>query len=149
MTDTARLLLTAAVLSAAGFGAFAWRIRWMEATTPERLIAELRLAQLSAVALAGLGAIPIGLAIAAPVGAFVHLDAALGVVFMTVAAYVLLRDPAGALWLAAAGFILHALFLLAHRPGWLEPGLTPRWYIVGCSIYDVYMAAICYWARWR
>jgi len=137
------------VLSGAGLGAFAWRIAHVDPGVPERLIGELRLAQLAAIVLAGLGAVPIGLAIGAQLGGAVHLDAALGLVFMTIAAYVLLRDPQGALWLAAAGFILHALFNLAHRPGWLEPSLAPRWYVVGCSIYDVYLAGICYWAGRR
>lgn len=149
MTDTARLLLTAAVLSGAGLGAFAWRIARVDPGVPQRLIGELRLAQLAAIVLAGLGAVPIGLAIGTQLGGAAHLDAALGLVFMTIAAYVLLRDPQGALWLAAGGFILHALFNLAHRPGWLEPALAPRWYVVGCSIYDIYMAGICYWAGRR
>jgi len=32
---------------------------------------------------------------------------------------------------------------VAHRPGAL-PGIAPRWYLVGCAIYDVYIGALCY-----
>lgn len=148
VTETARLILTAALLSAAGLGAFAWRISRIDPSAPERLIGELRLSQFSAIVLSALGAIPIGLAIGAA-GTTVPLDVAFGVVFLTVAAYVLLRDPQEALWLAAAAFVLHALVTVAHRPGWLDPGLAPRWYFIGCAIYDVYMAGICYWASRR
>lgn len=149
MSETARVVLTAAVLSGAGLGVLAWRVGQLDASGPDRLIGELRLAQLAAIVLAGLGAIPIGLAIGAAAGATVHLDAALGVAFMTLAGYILLRDPREALWLAAVGFIVHALFNLAHRPGLLPPSLAPSWYTVGSSIFDVYLAALCYWGRRR
>jgi hypothetical protein len=78
-----------------------------------------------------------------------HLDAAIGVGFVALAGLVLLREPRDGLFLAAAAYILHALVDLAHRPGWLSPDLAPRWYIVGCASYDVYIAALCYWARRR
>jgi hypothetical protein len=38
---------------------------------------------------------------------------------------------------------------IAHRPGWLSPDLAPRWYIVGCASFNVYLAALCYLARRR
>lgn len=148
MTDTARLLLTAALLSATSLGAFAWRVSRLDPAAPERLIGELRLSQFSAIALAALGAMPIGLAVVAS-GALAPLDVALGVAFVTVAGYVLLRDPQDALWLVAGAFVAHALVMVAHRPGWLDPDLAPRWYLLGCAIYDVYIAGICFWASRR
>lgn len=147
MTETARVLLTAAVLSATGIGAFALRVSRIDPAAPERLIGELRVAQMAAIVLAALGAVPIGLAIGATPGGLTHIDAAIGVGFVILSGFVLLRDPRAALWLAAAGFIAHALVDVAHRPGWLRPDLAPRWYIIGCATYDVYFAGICYWAR--
>ena len=49
----------------------------------------------------------------------------------------------------AGGFVVHALVDIAHRPGWLSSDLAPRWYTVGCAVYNVGLAGICYWARRR
>ena len=35
-------------------------------------------------------------------------------------------------------------YLVAHRPGLLPEGLAPRWYSIGCAVYDVYIGALCY-----
>jgi hypothetical protein len=149
VTDTARVLLTAAVLASSGFGVFAWRIVQLEASAPERLIGQLRLGQFAAMTLALLGGIPIGLAIGARPEGLTHFDAVIGLAFAAVAAYVLRQDPRGALGLAAAAFIVHALLNLAHQPGWLQADLSPRWFTIGCATLDVYMAGLCYWARRR
>ena len=149
MTDTARVLLTAAILSASAFGLLAWRVGRSDPGQPARRGGELRVAQWAAILLAGTAGLPIGLRIAAPAVPTGHLDAAFGVGFMVLAGIVLLRDPREGLALASAGFVLHALLDLAHRPGWLSPDLVPRWYVVGCASYDVVIAALCYWARRR
>lgn len=149
MTETGRIVLTAALLSGIGLGAFAWRVMRTDPDVPERLIGQLRLAQFAAIALAAAAAIPIGLAIGGTPGGAIHLDAAIGVAFLLAAGYVLLREPRDALGIASASFVLHALVTLAHRPGWLQPGLAPRWYLVGCAVYDVYLAGLCYLARRR
>lgn len=147
MTDTARVLLTAAVLSASGFGAFAWRVARLDAASPERLVGQLRLGQLAAVALALLGGVPVGLALGAGPDGLAHLDAVIGLAFAAVAGYVLRQDPRNALALATAGFIAHALVNVAHQPGWLEADLAPEWFSIGCATYDVCLAGLCYWAR--
>lgn len=149
MTDTGRVLLTAAVLSLTAIGALAWRVGRTDPTQPERLVGELRLAQWAAILLAATGAIPIGLAVGLPSMPGGHLDAAIGVVFVLLSGVVLLREPREGLLLVVAGFVLHALIDIAHRPGWLSPDLAPRWYIVGCATYDIVIAAMCYWARRR
>ena len=150
MTDTARVLLTAAVLSAAAMTVFAWQLMRTDPSDPARLIGELRLAQWAAMLLSAIGAIPMGLAVAAaPAAPLAHLDVALAIGFVAVAGLVLLREPRQGLLIAAGGFMLHALVDLAHRPGLLSPGIAPRWFIVGCAIFDVYTAAVCYWARRR
>jgi hypothetical protein len=62
---------------------------------------------------------------------------------------VIQREPRAALIIAATAFVAHALTDLAHRPGWLSPDLSPRWYVVGSAIYDVCVAALCYVATRR
>ncbi len=148
MTDTARVLLTAAVLSALVMSTFAWRVTQIDAEDTDRLIGELRLAQWAAVLLAGISGIPIGLAIAGT-ASLANLDAAFSVIFVGVAGMVLQREPREALLLASAGFVGHALLDIGHRPGWLSPEMAPRWFSIGCALYNVYLAAICYWARRR
>lgn len=149
MTDTGRVLLTAVALSASAFGALAWRVSRIDAAQPDRLVGELRVAQWAAMLLAATAGVPIGFAVALPTMPGGHLDATLAVGFMLLAGVVLLRDPREGLFLASIGFVLHALVDIAHRPGWLSPDLAPRWYIVGCAIFNVYLAAMCFLARRR
>ena len=150
MTDTARVLLTAAVLSAGAMAILVWQVTKTDPHTPARLIGQLRLSQVAAMLLAATGALPVGLAIAAaPEVQLAHLDAALGVIFVVLAGLVLQRDPRQGLLIAAIAFIAHALADLAHRPGLLPPALGPRWFFVSCAVYDVLVAAICYWGQRR
>jgi hypothetical protein len=149
LNDTVRALLVAAALSAASVSMLAWRVARFDPTLPDRLIGELRLARWAAVLLSAVGGIPIGLAVARPEVAAGTVDLAFGVVFVGWAGVVLQREPREGLWLSAAGFVAHALIDIAHRPGWLSPDIAPHWYTVGCAIYDVFIAALCYWARRR
>jgi hypothetical protein len=149
VNDTARVLLTAGILSALAISTFAWRVTQVDPEDTDRLIGELRLAQWMAVLLAGIGAIPLGLALAAPGASLANLDAALAVVFLGLAGMILQRDPREGLLLASGGFVLHALVDIAHRPGWLSPELAPRWFTIGCAIHNVYLAGWCFWARRR
>jgi hypothetical protein len=149
VSDLARLLLTGSVLSLIALGTLGWRVTRLEATHPGRLVGQLRLAQWAAVVLAAMGAIPIGLALAAPGVRLAHLDAAIGVMFVGIAGLVLPRDPREGLLLLVGSFLLHALLDIAHRPGWLAQGLGPPWFMAGSATYDVCLAALCYWARGR
>ena len=54
-----------------------------------------------------------------------------------------------ALMTLAIAFVAHALVDIAHRPGWLSPAIAPQRFIAGCAAYDVYVAALCFWARGR
>lgn len=56
----------------------------------------------------------------------------------------LVRDPRQALTMLALTLAAHALVDVAHRPGLLPDGVAPRWYLVGCAVYDVYIGALCY-----
>jgi hypothetical protein len=149
MSDTARLLLTAAVLSVSAFAAFAWRVTRADPSQPERLIGELRLAQWAAVLLAAAGSAAIGFATARASVPLGTIDVTVAVSYVLLSGLVLQREPRSGLLLAAVGFLAHALIDLAHRPGWLSAELMPRWYIAGCAAWDLALSAVCFWARRR
>lgn len=133
------------------FGALGLGLAWQSIRTaaiptasPERLIAELRLAQMAALLLTLSAGAYIGFAVARENDPGVGLDVALAVAFMLVAAVTMLRDPRQALTIVALAFAAHAVVDIGHRPGLLPDGLAPRWYAVGCAVYDVFIGAVCY-----
>ena len=148
MTGTVGLLFVAAALSAIALATFAWRVS-QAATSPERLIGQLRLAQWTALLYAATGGTWMGLAVAAQANMLSNVDLTLGVLAVVIAAFVLQLEPRTALLTLAAAFVAHALVDIAHRPGWLSPAIAPRRFIVGCAVYDIYVAALCFWARGR
>ena len=149
MTDTARILLTGALLSASAIAVFAWRLTRVDPSQPERLIGELRLAQFAAVLLALTGGTWLGLAIAHEADLFAGLDVSLGVAFALVAIIALHLEPRQSLLVLAGAFALHAVLDVAHQPGGLSATVAPDWFIVGCAGYDVFVGALCFWARRR
>ena len=56
-----------------------------------------------------------------------------------------MRDPRQALTIVALAFAAHAVLDVAHRPGVLPEGVAPRWYSVGCAVFNVYIGAVAYW----
>ena len=121
------------------------RAAMVPVSSPERLVAELRLAQLAALLLSMSAGAYIGLAVAHETERGVGVDVALAVGFFVTAAATLVRDPRQALTILALAFAAHAILDVAHRPGWLLPdGMAPRWYSIGCAVYDVYIGALCY-----
>jgi hypothetical protein len=133
------------------FGALALGLTWqavrtasVPATSPHRLVAELRLAQLAALVLTLTAGAYIGFAVTHENQPGVGLDIALAVGFLVVAAVTMVRDPRQALTIVAMAFVAHAVVDIAHRPGILPDGLTPRWYAIGCAVYDLYLGALCY-----
>jgi hypothetical protein len=148
VSDTARALLTFALLSSTALGVYVWKLSRLDPGGPDRLVGQLRLAQWSALVLAATGAVSIGSTIAHETAPFGTLEVTLGVAFVVLAAVVLHREPREALLLAAGAFVLHALATLAHRPNGLSP-VAPGWYTAGSAIYDLFFAAVCYWARRR
>jgi hypothetical protein len=147
--DTVRVLATAAVLTASGLAVLAWRITRIDPAHPDRLVGELRLAQMAAVVLAGIAGAPVGLAVSAAAVPGSHLDIFAAVALLVLAGFSQLHAPRDALLLLSVGFVLHALIALAHRPGWLPPDLMPRWYAVGTASHDLCLAAICFLGRRR
>jgi hypothetical protein len=133
------------------FGALAMGFTWQAVRTaavapasPDRLIAELRLAQMAALLLTLTAGAYIGFAVIRENQPGVALDIALAIGFFLVAAVTMLRDPRQALTIVALAFASHALVDILHRPGLLPDALTPRWYAVSCAVYDLYIGALCY-----
>lgn len=133
------------------FGGLALGLTWQSirtsavpASSPDRLIAELRLAQFAALILTLTAGAYIGFAVVRENQPGVGLDVALAVGFLLVAAVTLLRDPRQALTIVALAFAGHAVVDVLHRPGLLPQDLAPRWYSIGCAVYDVYLGALCY-----
>ena len=149
MTGTVGLIFLAAVLSGLALGSYGWRLTRIDPEQPARLIGELRMAQLAATLLAVTGGAWIGLAVTAATDPLANVDVTLNVATIVVAVVALRAEPRQALLLLAAGFVVHALIDIAHRPGGLSTAIAPRRFIVGCAAYDVYVAAICFWTRRR
>ena len=144
MSEALRTALIAFAALAAGFTWQSIRTAAVAPSSPERLIAELRLAQMAALLLTLSAGAYIGFAVVRENEPGVGLDIALAVGFLLVAAVTMLRDPRQALTIVAIAFVAHAVLDIAHRPGLLPEGLAPRWYAVGCAVYDVFMGAVCY-----
>lgn len=144
MTEAARTVAVAFVGLAAGLGWYAIRTAAIPTNSPDRLVAELRLAQFAALLLSMTAGAYIGFAAIRESQPGVGLDIALAVGFLVVAATTLVRDPRQALTILALAFAAHAVVDIAHRPGLLTEGLAPRWYLISCAVYDVCIGALCY-----
>jgi hypothetical protein len=147
VTETARVLLTAAILSAVALTTFVWRVIRPGRAAHEYLIDQLRLSQVAALLLAGMAAVGIGVAVAAAGDQSASLEAAAGLTAVLAALIVLRSEPPAALLLVALFFLLHGLFDWSHRAGLLSARFVPHWWSSGCAIYNVYIAALCLLAR--
>ena len=144
MSEGVRTLLVAAIAFGAGFSIQSLRTAAIPVSSPERLVSELRLAQLAALLLTLSAGAYLGFAAGNDTRPGVGLDIALAAGFFVLAAYTLMCDPRQALTLLALGFGAHAIIGIAHRPGVLPDGIAPQWYTVGCATYDVIIGALCY-----
>jgi hypothetical protein len=144
VTEAFRTVGVAACGLAAGFTWHAIRTAMIPPTSPDRLVAELRLGQFAALLLTMTAGVYIGFAVNSESQPGVGLDIAFAIGFLVIAATTLVRDPRQALTILALAFAAHAVIDVTHRPGLLPDGIAPRWYLIGCAIYDVYIAAICY-----
>jgi len=145
VTEASQTILVAFVLIGTGLTWQAIQAARVPVNSPDRLVNELRLAQLAGLLLVMSAGAYIGLAVAHEARPGVGFDVALAVGFFVVGAATLVRDPRQALTILALAFAAHAILDVAHRPGWLLPdGVAPRWYSIGCAVYDVYIGALCY-----
>ena len=144
MSEAFRTVLLAGIALAAGFTWQGLRTAAIPVSSPDRLVAELRLAQIAALLLATTAGAYIGFAVAHETVQGAGLDIALAFGFFMVAGVTLVLDPRQALTVIALAFAAHALLDIAHQPGILPDGLAPRWYAVGCAVFDVYIGAVAY-----
>jgi hypothetical protein len=149
MSEGFRTVVFASTALAAGLTWLSARTASIAATSPQRLVAELRLAQMAALLLTLIAGAYIGLAVIRENEPGVGLDIALAVGFMIIAAWTMMRDPRQALTVLALAFAAHAIVDIAHRPGLLPDALAPRWYAIGCAVYDAYIGALCYFPLLR
>ena len=145
MTEASRTILIAALSVAAGMTWQAVRTAMIPLSSPDRLIAELRLAQIAAVVLVATASAYLGFASMHEARPGAGLDIALALGFGIVAAMTLVRDPRQALTLLALAFAAHAVLDVAHRPGGLPEAIAPRCYALGCALFNVYLGAVTYW----
>jgi hypothetical protein len=144
VSEAARTVLLAFGALAAGFTWQTIRTSATPTASPDRLIGELRLAQLAALLLTLSAGAYIGFAIVRENAPGVGLDITLAVGFLIVSAVAMVRDPRQALTIVALAFAAHAVLDIAHRPGLLPADLAPRWYAITCAVYDAYIGALCY-----
>jgi hypothetical protein len=149
VTETARLLLAAALLTASGFTVFVWRLSRIDPSDPVRLIGELRLSHWMSLTLASLGGAWIGLAVARYVELLASLDLTIALAAILTSAWALLRETRSALLILSVAFLAHALVDVAHRPGLLDASLAPRWFTLGCAAFNLYLSALCFWVQRR
>lgn len=144
MTEGFRTLAVATVALAAGFSWQALRAAAIPISSPERLIAELRMAQVAALVLTASASAYLGFSASYEDRLGVGFDVAFAVGFFVVAAFTMVCDPRQALTILALAFAAHAVLDVAHRPGLLAEGVVPRWYTIGCALFNVYIGALCY-----
>jgi hypothetical protein len=144
MSEAYRTLLVAALTVAAGFTWQGVRTAAIPVSSPERLIAELRLAQFGALLLATIAGAYLGFAAIHEERLGSGIDVALVMGFFLIAAVTLVRDPRQALTILALAFAAHAVVDIAHQPGGLPENMAPRWYALGCAILNVYLGAVAY-----
>jgi hypothetical protein len=144
MSEAFRTIAVGFVGLAAGLSWYAFRTARIPASSPDRLIAELRLAQFAALLLSMTAGAYIGFAVTFERQPGVGFDVAVAIGFLVVSATTLVRDPRQALTTLALAFAAHAVIDIAHRPGLLAEGIAPRWYLIVCATYDLYIGALCY-----
>lgn len=144
MSEALRTVFIAFGALAAGFAWLSVRASGIPTSSPERLVEELRLAQVAALLLTLTAGAYVGFAVVREYEPGVGLDIALAVCFFLVAAITMVRDPRQALTMVALAFAAHAVLDVAHRPGLLPEALAPRWYSIACAVYDVSIGALCY-----
>src|SRR4029453_13647468 len=145
MTEASRTILVAARSGAAGMTWQALRTAAIPLTSPDRLIAELRPAQIAALVLVAAAGAYLGFAVTHEAQPGVGLDIALALGFGILAGVTLVRDPRQALTLLGLAFPAPAGVDGPPQPGVLPEGAAPRWYALGCAVFNVYVGAVTYW----
>jgi hypothetical protein len=143
-SEASRALLLVALALLGGMIWMTWRTLRIPLSAPDRLVAELRMAQFGAVLLALIAGSSIGLAAANEARQGIAVEAALALAFFSIATIAPLRDPREALTLLAIAFGGHALIDISHRPGLLPDQLAPSWFMIGCALHNFLIGVLCY-----
>jgi hypothetical protein len=101
---------------------------------PDRLVAELRLAQVAALVLALMAGVSVGLAIGHGMRPDLSVEVAVGGILFLVAAVAPFQDPRLALTIVALGFAAHAVTNVMHRPGLLPDDLATSGILWGAPV---------------
>ena len=128
-------------------GILAWlsiRTTRIDQNSAARLVAELRLAQFSALLLAFVEGAFLGFSATSEANDNTALDASLALGFFVVAAIAPTRDPRKALTILTLAFAAHALVDIMHRPYGLPVEIAPAWYLIGCAIFNLFVGVLCY-----
>ena len=146
MTEALGALSVAAVTLGLAVAWLAWTAIRLDTASPDRLVAELRLSQVSALVLVlvVVAGVYVGAAVANETIPGVGLDIALATGFFVIAALATTSEPSRALMVLAAAWGAHALVDLGHLAEVLPSAAVPSWYPTACAIYDVGMAGVCY-----
>ena len=144
MTEALGALSVAAVTLGLAVAWLAWTAIRFDTASPDRLVAELRLSQVSALVLVLVAGVYVGAAVANETVPGVGLDIALATGFFVIAALATTSEPSRALMVLAAAWGAHALVDLGHLAEVLPSAAVPSWYPTACAIYDVGMAGVCY-----
>ncbi len=114
MTDAVLALIVASAALALALIRLSRHAMQEDASSPQRLVAELRLAQFAALVLVLTAGVYIGFALAHAPASGSGLDVALGVGFLVLASVAVTQDPGLALTLLAAAFAGQAVVDLQH-----------------------------------
>lgn len=144
MSDGSIALALAAIALLLPPAWMALRLTSLPADSAERVVGELRLAQMAALVLVFVAGGHAGLAVAQLHVPGAGLEIALATGWLAVASSTMFREPPDALvWLAGA-FLAHAVLDLIHQPGLLSADVLPGWYVPWCAAANTVLAALCY-----
>lgn len=144
ISEAASAVLLVGLALIIGFAWMTGRALRIPTSAPDRLVAELRLAQLGAVMLALTAGASLGLTAANELRPGIAIESAVALAFFALATIAPLRDPREALTLLALAFGAHAVVDISHRPGLLPDHLAPQWFVVGCAIHNLCAGVLCY-----
>ena len=115
-----------------------------DVTNPDRLVAELRLAQYVALLLVLAAGVYMGLALGHDEVPGTGFDIAIATGFFLLAGIATTWEPTRALTALAMAWTAHAAVDLAHVIDILPATIVPVWYPTACAMYDVAVAGLCY-----
>ena len=115
----------------------------VEHSSPNRLIAELRLAQLSSLLLVFVSGIYVGGTLLSSQVITGGFEIAFATGFFMTDCLATTREPSTALKILAASWIAHSILDIAHIKNFMNATTLPPWYPFACALYDIYIALVC------